>query len=36
MKYLFYGYENCEQNTIDCTLNNTFDLTKSGSVMKKL
>jgi hypothetical protein len=36
MEYLLYGYENGTQNTTDCTLTNTFGLTKFGSVMKKL
>jgi hypothetical protein len=36
MKYLLYGSENGTQNTKDCTLTNTFGLTKFGSVMKKL
>jgi hypothetical protein len=36
MEYLLYGFENCTQNTIECTLNNTFGLTEFGSVMKKL
>jgi hypothetical protein len=35
-KYLLYGSENFTQNTIDCTLTNTFGLTEFGSVMKKL
>jgi hypothetical protein len=35
-KYLLYGYENGTQNTTDCTLTNTFCLTKFGYVMKKL
>jgi hypothetical protein len=36
MEYLLYGYENGTQNTTDCTLTNTFGLTKFGSVMKNL
>ena len=35
-EYLLYGYENSTQNTKYCTLTNTFDLTKFGSVMNKL
>jgi hypothetical protein len=35
MEYLLYGYENT-QNTTYCTLTNTFDLTKFGSVMNNL
>jgi hypothetical protein len=36
MEYLLYGSENCTKNIIDCTITNTFGLTKFGSVMKKL
>jgi hypothetical protein len=35
-KYLLNRSENVTKNTTDCTLTNTFFLTKFGSVMKKL
>jgi hypothetical protein len=36
MEYFLYGSENSTQNTIDCTLTNTFGLTEFGSVMNNL
>ena len=35
-KYFLNRYENVTNNTKDCTLTNTFGLTKFGSIMKKL
>jgi hypothetical protein len=35
-EYLLNGSENVTHNTKDCTLTNTFGLTKFGYVMKKL
>jgi hypothetical protein len=35
-EYLFYGSENCTQNTTNYNITNTFGLTEFGSVMKNL
>ena len=35
-KYFLYGSENFTQNTIDCTLTNTFGITEIGYVMNNL
>jgi hypothetical protein len=36
MEYLIYGSENHTKHTKECTLSNSFGLTKFGSSMKKL